>query len=133
MNGATAKILYCSLAYMGLVETGRGDYFPDDGESTVNAEDFYGVWEYASTDVWLYIHGDGTYEFYNTEGPADAGTYYMDGETLRLNSGSALSRTRRERPAGSWTTMTGTCSLPSCPPLADLASGRADRLEEDGG
>ena len=45
MNAATAKILYCSLAYMGLVETGRGDYFPDDGESTVNAEDFYGVWE----------------------------------------------------------------------------------------
>lgn len=86
-NAATAKILYCSLAYMGLVETGRGDYFPDDVESTVNAEDFYGVWEYASTDVWLYIHGDGTYEFYNTEGLADAGTYYMDGETLRLNSG----------------------------------------------
>lgn len=45
------------------------------------------MWEYVNTDVWLYIHGDGTYEFYNTEGLADAGTYYMDGETLRLNSG----------------------------------------------
>ena len=86
-NAATATILYRALEYMGMLEIGRGDYFPDDGESSVNAEDFFGVWEYVNTDVWLYIHGDGTYEFYNTEGLADAGTYYMDGETLRLNSG----------------------------------------------
>ena len=86
-NAATATILYRALEYMGMLEIGRGDYFPDDGESSVNAEDFYGVWEYVNTDVWLYIHGDGTYEFYNTEGLADAGTYYMDGETLRLSSG----------------------------------------------
>ena len=86
-NAATAAILFRSLAYMGVLETGRGDYFPDGGNGTVNAEDFYGVWEYVNTDVWLYIHGDGTYEFYNTEGLADAGTYYMDGETLHLSSG----------------------------------------------
>ena len=146
-NAATATILYRALEYMGMLEIGRGDYFPDDGESSVNAEDFFGVWEYVNTDVWLYIHGDGTYEFYNTEGLADAGTYYMDGETLHLSSGirvpitwtvrpctcpagSALYRTRRERPDGSWTTTMNTCSPPSCPLSADLASDRMDRLEE---
>lgn len=86
-NAATAAVLYRSLAYMGILETGRGDDFTDSGESTVNAEDFYGVWEYVNTDVWLYIYGDGSYEFYNIDGLVDAGSYYMDGETLRLNSG----------------------------------------------
>lgn len=86
-NAATAAVLYRSLAYMGVLETGRGDTFPDGGNGAVNAEDFYGCWEYVNTDVWLCIYGDGTYEFYNTEGLADAGTYSMDGETLRLSSG----------------------------------------------
>ena len=30
-NAATAAILYRALEYMGMLEIGRGDYFPDYG------------------------------------------------------------------------------------------------------
>ena len=58
---------------------GAPDYEPE-----VNAEDFYGVWEYANQDVWLYIQGDGSYEWISEYSSFGAG-YYMDGVELYLD------------------------------------------------
>ena len=54
----------------------------DDAEIT--AEDFYGCWEYTDTYTWVYIYGDGTYEWYDSEGLEVMGNYYMSGDELWL-------------------------------------------------
>ena len=59
---------------------GAPDYEPE-----VNAEDFYGVWEYANQDVWVYISGDGTYEWI-AQGTLYSSSYHMDGAQLCLDA-----------------------------------------------
>ena len=63
---------------------GRGDIVEDQTAAiveTVNAEDFYGCWEFTDVYEWLYIYGDGTYEWYEEDGSSYIGNYYMeDGE-----------------------------------------------------
>lgn len=54
-----------------------------DGEDP-QSEDFFGIWEYESSSEWLYIYGDGTYEWYTSEGLSHSGTYYIEGEELHL-------------------------------------------------
>lgn len=56
-----------------------------DYEPVVNAEDFYGVWEYANQDVWVYISGDGTYEWI-AQGALYSSSYHMDGAQLCLDA-----------------------------------------------
>ena len=58
---------------------GAPDYEPE-----VNAEDFYGCWEYTDTYTWVCIYGDGTYEWYDSEGLEVMGNYYMSGDELWL-------------------------------------------------
>ena len=58
----------------------------DDGDygSTVSSDDFVGCWEYTDTYTWVYIYGDGTYEWYDSEGLEVMGNYYMFGDELCL-------------------------------------------------
>ena len=56
----------------------------EDYSPTVTAEDFYGCWEYTDTYTWVYISGDGTYEWYDSEGLEVMGNYYMSGDELCL-------------------------------------------------
>ena len=56
----------------------------EDYSPTVTAEDFYGCWEYTDTYNWVYIYGDGTYEWYDSEGLEVMGNYYMSGDELWL-------------------------------------------------
>lgn len=56
----------------------------EDYSPTVTAEDFYGCWEYTDTYTWVYIYGDGTYEWYDSEGLEVMGNYYMFGDELCL-------------------------------------------------
>ena len=53
-------------------------------EPKVNAEDFYGCWEYASMDCWMYIYSDGSFEWFYEDGSSVTGEYAMDGEKLCL-------------------------------------------------
>ena len=74
-------------------ESGRGDIISEEpgsdpgdtlDEPEVNFEDFFGCWEYADYDVWLYVYGDGTYEWYDSDGLDVMGNYYMSGDELCL-------------------------------------------------
>ena len=59
-------------------DDGKGDVLE---EPAVNAEDFYGIWEYETDDVFLYIYGDGTLEWFDEDGESEVYNYYMeDGE-----------------------------------------------------
>ena len=60
------------------------DWDDEDYSPTVTAEDFYGCWEYTDTYTWVYIYGDGTYEWYDSEGLEVMGNYYMFGDELCL-------------------------------------------------
>ena len=54
---------------------------PELEELAVNAEDFYGCWEYASGYGFLYIYGDGTLEWVDEDGYGEIYNYYIeDGE-----------------------------------------------------
>ena len=73
-------------------EDGRGDVIESDpgdtlDEPEVNFEDFFGCWEYADYDVWLYVYGDGTYEMYNADGDSTSGSYAPEGTEIVLDSG----------------------------------------------
>lgn len=72
-------------------DDGRGDIVEDQTPATVetiNAEDFYGCWEYTDTDAWLYFYGDGTYERLTEDSVEESGAYYMeDGELCLEDSG----------------------------------------------
>ena len=64
---------------------GRGDVVSE--EPAVNAEDFYGCWEAYGEYIWLYIYGDGTYEWFGDYDGSDwIGTYYMLGNALVLDT-----------------------------------------------
>ena len=74
-------------------EDGRGDVIEEEpssdpgdtlDEPEVNFEDFVGCWEYWDYDIWLYVYGDGTYEWYDSEGLEVMGNYYMSGDELWL-------------------------------------------------
>ena len=72
---------------------GRGDVVSE--EPAVNAEDFYGCWEYTDFDLWLYIYGDGTYEWFEADGTSTVGSYVMEDDALVLED-SDLSLTLGE-------------------------------------
>lgn len=60
------------------------DWDDEDYGSTVSSDDFVGCWEYTDTYTWVYIYGDGTYEWYDSEGLEVMGNYYMFGDELCL-------------------------------------------------
>ena len=69
---------------------GRGDIVEDQTPATVetvNAEDFYGCWKYTDLEDWVYIYGDGTYEWFEEDGSSEVGTYQMDGGELVMDDG----------------------------------------------
>lgn len=74
----------------GLVDSDGDALFaselPEEGQSggAASIEDFYGCWEYTDTYTWVYIYGDGTYEWYDSEGLEVMGNYYMSGDELWL-------------------------------------------------
>ena len=64
-------------------ESPKADSVKKEPESieAVNAEDFYGCWEFSTAYEWIYIYGDGTYEWFSEDGTSYTGYYYMeDGE-----------------------------------------------------
>ena len=65
-----------------------GDDEDDGGDAVENVgvdpAEFYGCWEYTDTYTWVYIYGDGTYEWYDSEGLEVMGNYYMFGDELCL-------------------------------------------------
>lgn len=69
---------------------GHGDIVEDQTPATVetvNAEDFYGCWKYTDLEDWVYIYGDGTYEWFEEDGSSEVGTYQMDGGELVMDDG----------------------------------------------
>lgn len=69
---------------------GRGNIVEDQTPATVetvNAEDFYGCWKYTDLEDWVYIYGDGTYEWFKEDGSSEVGTYQMDGGELVMDDG----------------------------------------------
>lgn len=59
-------------------------------EPSFNAEDFFGCWEYAEGYGWLYIYGDGTYEWFYDDGTSDEGSYEIDDDGVLSIDGSDL-------------------------------------------
>ena len=61
------------------------DYDYSDAEIYgANAEDFYGTWEDSEEYEWLCIYDNGTYGWFDQEGPAGQGNYYISGDELTL-------------------------------------------------
>ena len=67
-------------------DNGDEDYGWDDEDygSTVSSDDFVGCWEYTDTYTWVCIYGDGTYEWYDSDGLDVVGGYYMSDNELCL-------------------------------------------------
>ena len=57
-NAATATILYRALEYMGMLEIGRGDYFPDDGETLHLSSGISFVQDPAGEAGWIMDNND---------------------------------------------------------------------------
>ena len=53
-------------------------------DSGFNAEDFFGCWEYTSLPAWVYIMGDGTYDWIDENGVYTSYGYYLEGTELVL-------------------------------------------------
>lgn len=65
----------------GGVDSWEDSYY----EETVNAEDFYGCWKYTDYTTWIFIYGDGTYEWISKGTDPDTGAYRMNGGELILD------------------------------------------------
>ena len=68
----------------------KGEAAAEVSEAAVNAEDFYGIWEYQDSYNWICIYGDGTYDWYNSDGLSESGGYTIDGAELHLDNESGL-------------------------------------------
>ena len=68
--------------------SGDSEYDIFEGYRTDEIEEdtwsFYGCWEYQNADQWLYIHNDGSYEWYDEGGLDGGGSYYVEDGVLYL-------------------------------------------------